>query len=219
MAISDDKARIDESEGRGAETQGPSDETPRIEAPSKLFRVSDVMARPSAAPNEPGLYTWWFDDLPNVPLDSLLDQMGFKLAYVGIAPQTPRSRRTLRQRLRDHCRGPIATSTLRRSLTAILSHRLDLHPFRLGKKIRLPDHEEERLSAWLEAHGRVAWILNPTPWVWEKNILRSGPPLPLNIQGNAHSFANELSIMRRRIAQNAASNTASSGSVTSIDRA
>jgi hypothetical protein len=208
MAISAKTARLNKIGSRSGEIQFPSsatsNETPQIEVPSKLFRVSDVITRPSAAPDEPGIYAWWFDNLPNVPFDSHSGQMGFRLAYVGIAPQKLGGRRTLRQRLRDHCRGPIAKSTLRRSLTAILLAHLNLHPYRDGKKIKMPDPQEERLSAWLEEHGRVAWISDPAPWVWEKKILQCGLSPPLNIQGNNNEFARELSTMRRQLAQTGA---------------
>jgi hypothetical protein len=185
--------------GGRSQQHSETQEVSQIEVPSVLFRVRDVMARPSAAPNESGIYSWWFDDLPGVPLDKSAEQMGFKLAYVGIASHKPASRRTLRHRLRNHCRGPIATSTLRRSLAAVLSEYLDLHPYREGKKVRLPAQEEERLSTWLEDHGRVAWLASSMPWVWEQRLLKSGLAPPLNIQGNGHEFAKELSALRRQL--------------------
>jgi hypothetical protein len=172
-------------------------ESARIQVPSELLQVGDIMARPSAAPDEPGLYAWWFDHLPAVPLDGALEQNGFKLAYVGIASHRLGSRRTLRQRLRNHCAGPIATSTLRRSLAAILRDKLGLSPA-LGSagKIKLPKQEEKRLSDWLATHGRVAWIRNATPWVHEETLLRHGPRLALNIRGNTHEFVPELVALR-----------------------
>jgi hypothetical protein len=97
----------------GSETTG---KTHSFQVPSALFTVGDVVKKPSAAPDEAGIYAWWFDELPNIPLDGALEQDGFRLAYVGIASYRPGSRRTLRQRLRNHCKGPIASSTLRRSL-------------------------------------------------------------------------------------------------------
>lgn len=115
------------------------------------------------------------------------------MAYVGIASHRPGSRRTLRQRLRNHCAGPIATSTLRRSLAAILRNELNLNPsLGSGDKIRLPKIDEKRLTDWLKGHGRVAWICNATPWVQEDALLRQGPRLALNIRGNTHEFVPEL---------------------------
>jgi hypothetical protein len=176
-------------------------ETSPFEVPSTLFTVADVIKTPSAAPDEAGLYAWWFDDLPlNVPLMGALEKTGFRLAYIGIASHRPGSRRTLRQRLRNHCNGPIATSTLRRSLAAILLDKLELHPFSgSGNKIKLPQEEEERLSQWLATHGRVAWIADATPWIHEAELLQYGPPVALNIRGNAHEFVPNLLALRSRL--------------------
>jgi hypothetical protein len=170
-----------------------------VEVPWKLFTLGDVLSKPSAAPDEPGIYAWWFDDLPNVPLDDAVEQDGFRLAYIGIASYREGSRRTLRQRLRNHCKGHIATSTLRRSLAATLIDRLDLHPFVEAGKIKLPDSEETKLSDWLECHGRVAWIPNNTPWLYETELLEDGPPLALNIKGNDHPFVHKLLSLRKQL--------------------
>jgi hypothetical protein len=177
--------------GVGNETQFP--------AFSQLFTVGDVTSTPSAAPEEPGVYSWWFDQLPNVPMVGALEQNGYHLAYVGIASHRPGSRRTLRQRLRNHCCGPIATSTLRRSLAALLIEELDLHPYSEKQKTKIPPEEEARLTDWLTLHGRVAWIPDPTPWILENNLLGSGPPLALNIRGNTHHFVPELLAVRKRL--------------------
>jgi hypothetical protein len=128
-----------------------------------------------------------------VPLAGALEQDGYRLAYVGIASYRPGSRRTLHQRLRNHCNGPIATSTLRRSLAAILIGELDLHPSReAGQKVKLPNDEETHLSNWLAKHGRVAWIADAAPWAHETGLLENGPPLALNILGNTHEFVSTL---------------------------
>lgn len=173
-----------------------------VEVPWTLFTLSEVLNKPSAAPDEPGIYAWWFDELPNVPLEGALEQCGFRLAYIGIAAYREGSRRTLRQRLRNHCKGPIATSTLRRSLAAILIDKLDLHPFVEAGKIRLSHTEETRLSGWLASNGRVAWITNDTPWVYETELLKNGPPLALNIKGNDHIFVKKLLSLRKSLSLN-----------------
>jgi hypothetical protein len=174
--------------------------TSSFQVPSTLFTVGDIVKKLSAAPDEAGIYAWWFDELPNVPLAGALERDGFRLAYVGIASYRPGSRRTLRQRLRNHCSGPIATSTLRRSLAAILFNELALRPFvGPGKKIKLSNKDELRLSDWLAAHGRVVWITDATPWLYETALLKSGPPLALNIHGNSHEFVPKLRNLRQQL--------------------
>jgi hypothetical protein len=177
-----------------------------VQVPSKLFAVADVVNKPSAAPDEPGMYAWWFDELPDVPMEGAWEKDGYRLAYVGIASYRPGSRRTLRQRLRNHCNGPIATSTLRRSLAAILIGELDLHPFESSGKVKLPAAEEGMLSDWLAAHGRVAWITDATPWIYEDELLKNGPPLALNIRGNKHPFVAQLLALRQQLSHSVCDN-------------
>jgi hypothetical protein len=198
------EASAEKSTGRSAEAASRASNLPKngqalLEVPS-FFTVADVIRTPSAAPDEGGVYAWWFDELPNVPLEGAWENYGFRLAYVGIASSRPGSRRTLRQRLRNHCTGPIATSTLRRSLAAVLTELLDLHPFvGLNKKVKISDAEEVRLSTWLSQHGRVTWVTDPTPWVYEAELLKDGPQLALNISGNCHEFTSKLRALRRRL--------------------
>jgi hypothetical protein len=188
-------ARDPTANGSLADQDGPI-----IQVPWTLFTLGDVLDKPSAAPDEPGIYAWWFDELPNVPLEGALEQSGFRLAYIGIASYRPGSPRTLRQRLRNHCRGPIATSTLRRSLAALLIESLDLNPFVRSGKVKLPDDEEAKLSDWLATHGRVAWIADAKPWAYETALLTDGPSLALNIRGNNHEFIPTLLALRQQLA-------------------
>jgi hypothetical protein len=166
--------------------------------PDHLFSVAEAKARPNSIPAQAGVYGWWFDEtLPRAPREGLRQKGAFALAYIGIAQSGPQSRRTLRQRIANHCRGPIATSTLRRSLTAILEDALDLHPERRDNgKVYLRGGEEERLTEWMSQHARVAWVAHSAPWKLESAILKSGLALPLNIQGNAHAFATALKKLR-----------------------
>jgi hypothetical protein len=199
------EASAEDSAGQLAEAatranQSPKNRPPHFEVPSTFFTVTDVIRTPSAAPDEGGVYAWWFDELPNVPTEGAREQDGFRLAYVGIASARPGSRRTLRRRLRNHCNGPIATSTLRRSLAAVLIHTLDLHPsVAPNNKVKIPDDEEARLSDWLSKHGRVAWTVNSEPWVYEAELLKNGPQLALNIAGNCHEFTSKLRALRRQL--------------------
>lgn len=77
---------------------------------------------------------------------------GYCLLYVGITPvralkPETRKPRTLRDRLRDHCCGPIATSTLRRRLACLLQDRLGFEISRSqAGKLVMRDADERVLS-------------------------------------------------------------------------
>jgi hypothetical protein len=144
------------------------------------------------------------EELPGVPMSESIAIGDRRLLYVGIArsrapsPDRP-ARRTLRDRLKNHCRGPIATSTFRCTLCALLKDRLNLMPHREGRKLRLPLDQEMTLTGWMADHAVVARIEHSTPWELEEALIKSGPRLPLNIMGSPDPFRPKLSELRRAL--------------------
>ncbi|ELN2738286.1 hypothetical protein QDZ16_001356 [Pluralibacter gergoviae] len=61
---------------------------------------------------------------------------------------------------------------------------------------------EQWLDLWMEQNTRVHWIPVEAPWEVEDKLIAS-IPLPLNIQGNAHSFKPTLSEKRTQAAAEA----------------
>lgn len=45
--------------------------------------------------------------------------------------------------------------------------------------------------AWINEHARIAWAVDPTPWVVEKALLASAT-LALNVDGRSDAFSKEL---------------------------
>src|SRR4051812_8663100 len=97
-------------------------------APSQLY--APTVLGFSSIPKAPGVYGWYFAVTPpGVPLEGTHEWKGFRLLYVGIAPRAPMqlggtSGQTLAHRLRTHAKGPIGSSTLRRTLACLLSAEL-----------------------------------------------------------------------------------------------
>jgi hypothetical protein len=160
-------------------------------SPKQFFRVDEIRERPSIVPAEAGVYGWWFlNELPGVPIDGTLQQGEWRLLYVGIAPSgltSARKPRTLRDRLKNHCRGPAKTSTVRRTLACLLKSKLRLHLTRNAAR-KLLVVPEEALTDWMNSHARVAWALCNEPWRCEDKIIkkawpprRGWPRLPLNL--------------------------------------
>jgi hypothetical protein len=152
-------------------------------------------------PAEPGVYGWWFDDGLSVPRDECCARDGLHLLYVGIAPSAaPKDGvkpRTLRHRLLNHCRGPVATSTLRRTLAALLKDEEHLSIERMSSgKLLMAAEDEAKVTRWMTQHGRVTWLTTPAPWAMEKEPLQRGPRLPLNISGSPHPYRKELSALK-----------------------
>jgi hypothetical protein len=80
--------------------------------PSALVSRNEALARPSAVPAEPGIYGWYFTEVPpGVPTLGCHSRGGAWLLYVGISPKAPpangraASRQNLRTRVRYHYRG------------------------------------------------------------------------------------------------------------------
>ncbi len=174
--------------------------------PSRFYRVSEINAMPALVPRLAGVYAWWFSKVPDgVPHEGIIQRDNLLLLYVGIAPRRPSavgsvSKRTLRNRLLNHCRGPIGSSTLRRTLVAILGAELRLSPIRRSNgKPSMSSEDESILSRWMDDHARVNWIANNEPWEIENYLISEGARLPLNIRGSSDPFAAQLSQLRSQL--------------------
>ena len=183
-------------------THSLSDDAKRLVEPDRLVDPAMLAADPSLVPERRGIYGWWFrrEALPDVPLEGTIVRDGLHLLYVGICPNgsNPDSRRTLRSRMKEHCRGPIRTSTLRRTLTALLADKLGLQvsSSASGKRLLLEDGETV-LSRWMSQNVRVAWIEHEAPWLIEHELISTIAP-PLNIMGSSHPHVERLKALRSR---------------------
>jgi hypothetical protein len=160
-----------------------------------------IREKPAIVPAEAGLYGWWFDQALGTISEGSHVRNGLHLLYVGIAPSAPPKDgvkpRTLRDRLLNHCRGPIATSTLRRTLAALLNadERFSIERAASGKS-QMSEEDEAKLTRWMTEHARVTWLTTPVPWMLEKELLDRGPRLPLNIRGSSDPFRKKLTALR-----------------------
>ena len=174
--------------------------------PERLYRVAELHDAPTLIPQEGGVYAWWFSKVPpGVPDHETAVHDGRRLLYVGIAPRKPSaagsfSSRTLRPRLLNHCRGPVASSTLRRTLAVLLKDDLDLQITRTkAGKLKMPPERESRLTQWMDENARVVWSANSAPWEIEDHLIDGSVRLPLNIRGSSDPFAKVLSNLRSRV--------------------
>lgn len=160
---------------------------------TRLWSRTEVLARPSPTPAAPGVYAWYFDEIPGSADVKGCHAMGaFSLLYVGISPKEPPvngrapSRSTLRQRLRTHYAGNAAGSTLRKTLGCLLGESLGIALRRVGTGARYTfgNAGEQVLDDWMDKHARVTWVETAEPWLLERRILASGLALPLNVRDN-----------------------------------
>jgi hypothetical protein len=170
--------------------------TPMISARA-LIQNSGKVPNLTKVPDEPGVYGWWFDcKIADAPLNDAPRLKKWRLVYVGIAPSSARitlRSRTLRDRIKNHCRGPSASSTLRRSLACLLATELRLRATNQGGwRLTMSRGAEDRLTTWIAQHAHVGWFTCRRPWDVEASILTSTTVLPLNIKGANHSFRTEL---------------------------
>lgn len=190
-------------------------------AQGRMVTVAAIREDPTTVPAGPGIYGWWFDEpfcalleqrIPELCSETSrankdrLSQAGFELLYVGICPGgRPRDgaeSRGLRNRLLNHCRGPIATSTLRRTLAAFVVGQENLSIERTASgKVRMSAEDEANLTRWMADHARVTWLITPEPWIVEEELLTHGPTLPLNIRGSSGEWARKLTAIRAESVQ------------------
>ena len=161
--------------------------------PHKFVLRVEVLTRPCPVPALPGVYAWWFREIPpGLVTGKCLTHDDLTLLYVGISPKRPpkegrSSRQTLRTRIRYHYRGNAEGSTLRLTLGCLLSERLGLCLYRVGSGKRMTFCEGEAvLSDWMASNAFVSWMVATEPWITEAGLIKS-VNLPLNIDQNAHS--------------------------------
>lgn len=163
--------------------------------PAQVYSRDEVLVRDSPIPKRAGVYAWYFDEVPPAVLTDGCRVTGAgTLLYVGIAPKAPpangkpASRQSLRTRVRYHFSGNAEGSTLRLTLGCHLAERLGIQLRRVGSGARLTftPAGEAKLSEWMSAHARVAFVADDEPWKLEHSLI-TGEVLPLNLEHNAHN--------------------------------
>lgn len=173
--------------------------------PERLWSRQEVLGNPSPVPRQPGVYAWYFREIPTyVDANNCHTHGNAKLLYVGISPKAPPkngaapSKQTLFDRIRYHYRGNAAGSTLRLTLGCLLAERLGIRLRRVGSGTRLTFADGESvLSKWMEENAFVVWVCDSEPWLLEEKIIGE-LSLPLNLDMNRqHSFHKTLSQIRK----------------------
>jgi GIY-YIG catalytic domain len=169
----------------------PDDVTNYLAA--NIHSRAEVLARPCPVPREPGVYGWWFRDLPaDMNIANCETRDGLTLLYAGISPKQPPtngrapSKEALRSRINTHYTGNAEGSTLRLTLGCLLSEGLNLELRRYGSGKRMHFGVGEReLPAGLAANAFVSWLTTPDPWLLEEHLFKI-TDLPLNLDQNRH---------------------------------
>lgn len=167
--------------------------------PSKLWTRTELMATPCPIPSTPGIYGWYFDELPEPGIPSIGTKVGqWWLLYIGIAPARQGSLSNLRKRLRTHLSGSARKSTLRLSLGSLLSDQLGLSAVPASGKVHF-GQTEALLSSWLDEHARIAWVERARPWEVEAEVVHT-LLVPMNRDHNqSHPFYAAMGDARKTI--------------------
>ena len=167
-----------------------------IRSPDQVWSRDDVRDQSCPVPKEPGIYGWYFRNIPpSVPVRGCERFGRLTLLYVGISPRGPESSGTLRARIKTHYRSRGA-STLRRDLGVLLEDSLHLQLRSLARNRFDYGQTEESLSEWMSSNAYVVWAEHLKPWVVEPDIIAT-LNLPLNIDHNVqHPFSAQLKALR-----------------------
>lgn len=164
----------------------------RILNPLALTAAADVRT----APASPGIYGWWFQrgalEVPDAPYQ---ERDGHQLLYVGVSPSRAASAGTIRKRLVQHVYGNASQSTLRRTLGVLLDESLNLTLALHNGRAHYGTDGEARITRWMQENARVAWAVDPEPWLVEHELLGSAV-LALNIDGRSDDFVRSISARR-----------------------
>ncbi len=182
----------------------------QLTRPSRLWWRAEVLARPSPAPAEPGIYAWYFRELPGcVDAADCVRNGDSTLLYIGISPAAPPkngkppSRRTIRSRIRSHFKADASRSTLRLTLGCLLARQLGIE-LRVGCGDRINFGAGERaIDEWMDRCALLCWVKCAEPWKVEEEAI-SSISLPLNLDQNSHHrFCAKLSQIRSEARQRA----------------
>ena len=91
--------------------------------------------------------------------------------------------------------GNASQSTLRRTLGVILTEPLGLTLGIHGGRPTFGPDGERRITEWLHENAKVAWVLDPAPWVVEYELLGSAD-FALNLDGRSDDFVRSISAKR-----------------------
>jgi len=157
-----------------------------------------------AVPKAPGLYAWWgrFGALPGIS-GPKHPTAPAQLLYVGIAPNGSTSSSTLRSRVvGDHLGGTTGSSTLRRTLAALLVEQQGWH-VRWTTRPVLVNRDEAALSGWMAQTLHLTWAEHPQPWTAEVDAVAAlGPPLN-QAENRSHPMHGLVADARRRLREQA----------------
>ena len=138
--------------------------------PSRVYARVEVLPRDSPVPRSPGVYAWFFKEIPpRVLTENCKKFDDLYLLYVGISPKKPQrmgkpSKQNLRTRIKNHYQGNAEGSTLRLTLGCLLSERLGVELRRVGSGKRMTFSQgEEALSNWMGENAYVSWIVHEEP--------------------------------------------------------
>lgn len=149
--------------------------------PARLFGRDEVLAQPSPVPKGPGVYAWYFREIPPVtPVCGCVRHEAHTLLYVGISPSAPPSngkrpsRQTLWHRIRYHYRGNAEGSTLRLTLGCLLANKLGIELRSVGSGNRMTfGPGEAKLSEWMAENASVVFHVCERPWETEAELIPS----------------------------------------------
>jgi hypothetical protein len=137
------------------------------------------------------------DAKPTIPAVHPTRRTNVGLLYVGIAPNGPRSSRTVADRVKtDHRGGSIGGSTFRQSIAALLLDHLALQPKPGHDRSRLVD--ERPLTEYIERYCYLTTVSRPRPWEVEDDVVRKLNP-PLNLRPGYHDFRSKVESARDRL--------------------
>lgn len=195
VTVADAEVRV------GDATEGLAHICDQLIHPARLYAWAEVSEKRTLVPKKPGLYAWWFAEVPpGVPTAGTVEHGGHRLLYVGISPKDGKSKSNLRKRvIRSHFGGNASGSTLRLTLGCLLGGRLGIRLQPTGSTGRLTfAGGEAKLTQWMAQNALVSWVEHPEPWVVEAHAIAS-LCLPLNLGQNQRSpFHRELTILRGR---------------------
>jgi predicted GIY-YIG superfamily endonuclease len=156
------------------------------------------------APESPGNYIWLLKDGCNLPQPKSMPNPVFNRVKVGNKElrvfYTGIGEKNLRKRISEHLKGKIATSTLRKSIAALMGFPFEQFTSGQKKKCRMSKGDEEMVSNWLRKNCVLIYKENTNYRSMEEELIKKLDP-PLNIEHNPQCnngiYVSQLSQLRK----------------------
>ncbi len=159
----------------------------------KMYSCEEFFSLPFDILNKPGIYAFYFKDMPSCALTDKHEVPEDEPLYIGMS-----DKRTLLERIDEHHDKTAAESTLRFSLGVLFQEEMGFSlriTSGVPPKFRFCQDGENWISRWINNNALIRFVEYKNPASIERRVIRKVSP-SLNIEHSENDFVSKLRRMR-----------------------